>query len=102
MNHPDRVGASHGSPARSVPLAPMVSPVGSFADLELPAEVLRTLTERGVREPFPIQAATLPLPSQDATSWGAGARGRARRSPSAYRCSYGRPGGARSRSSRSP
>ncbi|MFJ3950835.1 DEAD/DEAH box helicase [Streptomyces libani] len=60
MNHPDRVGASHGSPARSVPLAPMVSPVGSFADLELPAEVLRTLTERGVLEPFPIQAATLP------------------------------------------
>ncbi|MEV7979933.1 DEAD/DEAH box helicase [Streptomyces sp. NPDC086519] len=40
MNHPDR-------PA-------------SFAGLELPAEVLRTLSELGVREPFPIQAATLP------------------------------------------
>ncbi|MFP3986305.1 DEAD/DEAH box helicase [Streptomyces sp. E11-3] len=35
-------------------------PVASFADLELPAEVLRKLTELGVREPFPIQAATLP------------------------------------------
>ncbi|MFF4055242.1 DEAD/DEAH box helicase [Streptomyces sp. NPDC001668] len=32
----------------------------SFADLALPAPVLRTLTEHGVREPFPIQAATLP------------------------------------------
>ncbi|MCR8574985.1 DEAD/DEAH box helicase [Streptomyces sp. Isolate_219] len=60
MNHPDRLGASHGNLARSVPLTPMVSPVASFADLELPAEVLRTLTELGVREPFPIQAATLP------------------------------------------
>ncbi|WP_156722493.1 DEAD/DEAH box helicase [Streptomyces apocyni] len=38
----------------------MNHPVASFADLELPAAVLRTLTERGVREPFPIQAATLP------------------------------------------
>ncbi|MEV1021329.1 DEAD/DEAH box helicase [Streptomyces sp. NPDC050264] len=33
---------------------------GSFSDLGLPAEVLRTLTEHGMREPFPIQAATLP------------------------------------------
>lgn len=41
MNHPDPVGAS-------------------FSDLGLPAEVLRTLTERGLREPFPIQAATVP------------------------------------------
>ncbi|MFJ6390980.1 DEAD/DEAH box helicase [Streptomyces sp. NPDC091972] len=48
MNHPDQPG-HHGpeSPA-------------SFADLALPAEVLRTLTEHGVREPFPIQAATVP------------------------------------------
>ncbi|MEV5240129.1 DEAD/DEAH box helicase [Streptomyces cinnamoneus] len=41
MNHPDRPGTS-------------------FAELDLPAAVLRTLTERGLREPFPIQAATLP------------------------------------------
>ncbi|GAA2305148.1 DEAD/DEAH box helicase [Streptomyces kunmingensis] len=32
----------------------------SFADLGLPGEVLRTLSEHGVSEPFPIQAATLP------------------------------------------
>ncbi|MEE4420608.1 DEAD/DEAH box helicase [Streptomyces bugieae] len=60
MNHPDRLGTSHGDLARPVPLTPTMSPVASFADLELPAEVLRTLTELGLREPFPIQAATLP------------------------------------------
>ncbi|MCF3145019.1 DEAD/DEAH box helicase [Streptomyces platensis] len=61
MNHPDPLGTSHGNLARpGAPLSPAVSPVASFADLELPAEVLRTLTEHGVREPFPIQAATLP------------------------------------------
>ncbi|MFI0239888.1 DEAD/DEAH box helicase [Streptomyces sp. NPDC016845] len=32
----------------------------SFADLGLPGEVLRTLGEQGVSEPFPIQAATVP------------------------------------------
>ncbi|NEB04018.1 DEAD/DEAH box helicase [Streptomyces sp. SID13726] len=32
----------------------------AFTDLDLPGAVLRTLTELGVREPFPIQAATLP------------------------------------------
>ncbi|SED98811.1 Superfamily II DNA and RNA helicase [Streptomyces sp. 2224.1] len=60
MNHPDRPATSHGDVAQPAPLASTVPPVASFADLDLPAEVLRTLTERGVREPFPIQAATLP------------------------------------------
>ncbi|MGG7568756.1 DEAD/DEAH box helicase [Streptomyces sirii] len=59
MNHPDRPGTSHGDLARPVTPTPTVPPV-AFADTELPAEVLRTLTELGVREPFPIQAATLP------------------------------------------
>ncbi|MGW0420327.1 DEAD/DEAH box helicase [Streptomyces sp. NPDC003015] len=45
-DHPDRPGTA--------------SPTTSFADLALPDQVLRTLTEHGVREPFPIQAATLP------------------------------------------
>ncbi|GGU98746.1 DEAD/DEAH box helicase [Streptomyces albospinus] len=59
MNHPDRLSTSHGDLARPASLTPTVSPV-AFADMELPAEVVRTLTEFGVREPFPIQAATLP------------------------------------------
>ncbi|MGW5773839.1 DEAD/DEAH box helicase [Streptomyces longwoodensis] len=50
MKHPDDSGTAHGGPA----------PAASFADLALPAPVLRTLDELGVREPFPIQAATLP------------------------------------------
>ncbi|MEU5254106.1 DEAD/DEAH box helicase [Streptomyces longwoodensis] len=50
MKHPDDSGTAHGGPAPAV----------SFADLALPAPVLRTLDELGVREPFPIQAATLP------------------------------------------
>ncbi|MFF9087450.1 DEAD/DEAH box helicase [Streptomyces sp. NPDC014991] len=60
MNDPDRPGTSHGDPAQPVTTAPTVPPAASFADLDLPAEVLRTLTELGVREPFPIQAATVP------------------------------------------
>ncbi|MFF4629711.1 DEAD/DEAH box helicase [Streptomyces griseorubiginosus] len=35
-------------------------PVASFADLGLPAELLRTLAEHQVTVPFPVQAATLP------------------------------------------
>ncbi|WP_433917838.1 DEAD/DEAH box helicase [Streptomyces canus] len=42
MNHPD----DHGT--------------ASFSEMALPPQVLRTLTEHGVRDPFPIQAATLP------------------------------------------
>ncbi|MFF1375666.1 DEAD/DEAH box helicase [Streptomyces sp. NPDC058308] len=36
------------------------TPPVSFAGLELPPALLRTLDEAGVREPFPIQAATVP------------------------------------------
>ncbi|MGW3340344.1 DEAD/DEAH box helicase [Streptomyces sp. NPDC001009] len=46
MNHPD--------PGASQPSAP------SFADLDLPPAVQRKLVELDVREPFPIQAATIP------------------------------------------
>ncbi|MFF0015602.1 DEAD/DEAH box helicase [Streptomyces sp. NPDC005374] len=52
MDHPD--------PVQSATAAQAVPSAGSFADLELPVEVLRTLTALGVHEPFPIQAATLP------------------------------------------
>ncbi|MBA3280578.1 MAG: DEAD/DEAH box helicase, partial [Geodermatophilaceae bacterium] len=36
------------------------SAVPSFADLGLPANVVTTLTRRGITDPFPIQAATIP------------------------------------------
>ncbi|MEU3286290.1 DEAD/DEAH box helicase [Streptomyces longwoodensis] len=60
MKHPDDFGTAHGSPAPSGTTTPALPPAASFADLPLPAQVLRTLDELGVREPFPIQAATLP------------------------------------------
>ncbi|MER5437876.1 DEAD/DEAH box helicase [Streptomyces sp. NPDC002790] len=46
--------------ARQQDDAPGTAPVTSFADLDLPAAVLRTLAEHGVTKPFPIQAAALP------------------------------------------
>ncbi|WP_418960388.1 DEAD/DEAH box helicase [Streptomyces tritici] len=60
MIHPDDSGTAHGCPAEPGATTPVRPPAVSFADLRLPAEVLRTLGELGVREPFPIQAATLP------------------------------------------
>ncbi|GAA0350055.1 DEAD/DEAH box helicase [Actinoallomurus spadix] len=39
---------------------PPLPPVASFAELEMPAALLSTLTRQGVTEPFPIQASTLP------------------------------------------
>ncbi|MFD8206367.1 DEAD/DEAH box helicase [Streptomyces sp. NPDC059695] len=41
-------------------VTPALPAVASFEDLDMPAALLRTLTEQGVTEPFPIQAATLP------------------------------------------
>ncbi|WP_426363375.1 DEAD/DEAH box helicase [Streptomyces sp. E-08] len=41
-------------------VTPALPAVTSFEDLDMPAALLRTLTEQGVTEPFPIQAATLP------------------------------------------
>ncbi|MFJ8944446.1 DEAD/DEAH box helicase [Streptomyces sp. NPDC102395] len=49
MKHPDGTADAATAPTAV-----------SFADLDLPAEVLRTLDGHGVRDPFPIQAATLP------------------------------------------
>ncbi|MGW4438438.1 DEAD/DEAH box helicase [Streptomyces sp. NPDC004596] len=60
MKHPEDPGTAHGDPARPVSTAPALSEAVSFAGLGLPAQVLRTLSGLGVREPFPIQAATLP------------------------------------------
>ncbi|MEU0056247.1 DEAD/DEAH box helicase [Streptomyces sp. NPDC006334] len=49
MKHPDGTADAATAPTAA-----------SFADLDLPAEVLRTLSGQGVHDPFPIQAATLP------------------------------------------
>ncbi|QNP66883.1 DEAD/DEAH box helicase [Streptomyces genisteinicus] len=49
----DAVPAPDGTP-------PPPAPAEDFAALGLPAEVVRVLDDAGVREPFPIQAATLP------------------------------------------
>ncbi|MDV5149846.1 DEAD/DEAH box helicase [Streptomyces sp. SBC-4] len=41
-------------------ITPALPPAATFDAMELPAEVLRTLTDLGVTTPFPIQSATLP------------------------------------------
>ncbi|WP_394434949.1 DEAD/DEAH box helicase [Streptomyces sp. SGAir0957] len=40
--------------------SPALPPVEAFADLDMPAALLKTLAAQGVTAPFPIQAATLP------------------------------------------
>ncbi|MEV4860096.1 DEAD/DEAH box helicase [Streptomyces ossamyceticus] len=59
MKHPEDSGTAPGGSGRPATPEPP-SPAVSFAGAGLPTEVLRTLTRLGVREPFPIQAATLP------------------------------------------
>ncbi|MFF1479663.1 DEAD/DEAH box helicase [Streptomyces sp. NPDC058301] len=41
-------------------VTPALPAVAGFADLDMPAALLKTLAAQGVTEPFPIQAATLP------------------------------------------
>ncbi|MGW2825319.1 DEAD/DEAH box helicase [Streptomyces sp. NPDC001443] len=41
-------------------VAPALPPAATFGELDLPDAVQRTLAGRGLSEPFPIQAATLP------------------------------------------
>jgi superfamily II DNA/RNA helicase len=43
-----------------VSTTPALPPVETFAELDMPAALLETLTRQGVTAPFPIQAATLP------------------------------------------
>ncbi|MCZ4119188.1 DEAD/DEAH box helicase [Streptomyces sp. H39-S7] len=49
-----------GEFALPVSTTPSLPAVESFADLDMPAELLDTLTREGVTVPFPIQGATLP------------------------------------------
>ncbi|MGV9405424.1 DEAD/DEAH box helicase [Streptomyces sp. NPDC003667] len=60
MKHPEDPNTAHGGPARPESTVPAPPEAGSFAGFGLPAQVLSTLSGLGVREPFPIQAATLP------------------------------------------
>ncbi|MFF4220936.1 RNA helicase [Streptosporangium nondiastaticum] len=55
-----RPAAPQGDFETPVSTTPALPPVASFADLDMPAALLSTLTREGVTEPFPIQAATLP------------------------------------------
>ncbi|MFJ2113444.1 DEAD/DEAH box helicase [Streptomyces sp. NPDC087850] len=55
-----RPAALKGEFALPVTLTPGLPAVTSFAELDMPAELLETLTGLGVKDPFPIQAATLP------------------------------------------
>ncbi|MFJ5675760.1 DEAD/DEAH box helicase [Streptomyces sp. NPDC093097] len=60
--------ASSSTPSTSSPrefrlpenTTPALPAVEDFADLDMPAGLLKTLTAQGVTSPFPIQAATLP------------------------------------------
>ncbi|MET7286482.1 DEAD/DEAH box helicase [Streptomyces sp. NPDC005573] len=52
--------APQGEFAAPDTVTPALPPVASFAELDLPAELLNLLSTSGVTEPFPIQAATLP------------------------------------------
>ncbi|MFE0374601.1 DEAD/DEAH box helicase [Streptomyces inhibens] len=46
--------------ALPVTITPALPAAATFGELDMPAELLTTLTGLGVNEPFPIQAATLP------------------------------------------
>ncbi|WP_051821406.1 DEAD/DEAH box helicase [Streptomyces sp. SCSIO 75703] len=58
--HGRRPAAAPGEFALPETITPALPAVESFADLDLPAEVLAELGRQGVTAPFPIQAATLP------------------------------------------
>ncbi|MEH0581288.1 MULTISPECIES: DEAD/DEAH box helicase [Streptomyces] len=49
-----------GEFALPVTVTPALPAAATFGELDMPAEVLKMLTGRGLHEPFPIQAATLP------------------------------------------
>ncbi|OEJ28208.1 RNA helicase [Streptomyces agglomeratus] len=57
---PRRATAPQGELSTPQTVAPGLPPAESFDVLGLPPELMRTMTGLGVKEPFPIQAATLP------------------------------------------
>jgi len=55
-----RPSAAQGDFALPVTVTPALPAVATFGELDMPVELLRMLTDLGLNEPFPIQAATLP------------------------------------------
>ncbi|MEU0310093.1 DEAD/DEAH box helicase [Streptomyces cyaneofuscatus] len=55
-----RATAPQGEFALPETVTPALPAVEAFADLDMPAALLKTLAAQGVTEPFPIQGATLP------------------------------------------
>jgi superfamily II DNA/RNA helicase len=58
--HGRRPASPQGEFAPPVTVTPALPAAATFAELDMPAALLRTLTDLGMNEPFPIQAATLP------------------------------------------
>ncbi len=83
-------------------VTPALPSVDAFADLDMPAALLKTLAAQGVTEPFPIQGATLPNSLAGRDILGRAAPAPARPSPSAWRCWPVPPVAAASRAPRSP
>lgn len=55
-----RPAALQGEFALPVTVTPALPAAATFAELDLPPALMKTLTRLGMKEPFPIQAATLP------------------------------------------
>ncbi|MFF5477968.1 DEAD/DEAH box helicase [Streptomyces sp. NPDC012935] len=55
-----RSSASQGEFALPVTVTPALPAAATFGELDMPVELLEMLTSRGLNEPFPIQATTLP------------------------------------------
>ncbi|MEU9015256.1 DEAD/DEAH box helicase, partial [Streptomyces sp. NPDC048479] len=55
-----RPAARQGEFALPVTITPALPAAATFGELDMPVELLKTLTGLGMNEPFPIQAATLP------------------------------------------
>ncbi|MEV6012879.1 DEAD/DEAH box helicase, partial [Streptomyces sp. NPDC051976] len=55
-----RPSAPQGEFALPVTVTPALPPVETFAEMDLPAALMASLTTQGITVPFPIQAATLP------------------------------------------
>ncbi|MFF8847921.1 DEAD/DEAH box helicase [Streptomyces sp. NPDC015127] len=59
-DRPQRATAPHGELSTQQTVTPDLPPAESFDTLGLPPELMTAMTALGVKDPFPIQAATLP------------------------------------------